>query len=395
MKKTFLITSIFCLIINYLFIIDSCLSQWQPDVQMTFQKPYEPIYNYIGAYSIAAYENFVHLVWCDGREGLGQVYYNRSTDGGKSWGIEKKLIINAEFSGLPCISVSGQVVHLVWYNYTDENNGICYKRSTNGGLNWGTDIMISDSESQMPESPLVSVSENIVHIVWCEHSDESYEIYYKRSTDGGTIWGLANRISTSSAITYNPSISVSKLFVHIVWEEYSNKFKKLIYKRSTDGGANWETETQLKINSDKPDNPSISVNELIGLILWNDNREMNTQVYYKRTTDGGTTWGADTKLTNSESMSNNPSVIIYGSNVHVVWCDFRDNNEEIYYKNSKDGGLTWETDTRLTNNSGNSWYPYISVSGKAVHIIWNDDRNRNNLDFDLYYKYNPNGNALE
>ncbi len=45
-----------------------------------------------------------------------------------------------------------------------------------------------------------------------------------------------------------------------------------------------------------------------------------------------------------------PVIAINGSVVHVVWSDERDGNYEIYYKRSTDGGVSWGADTRLTNN---------------------------------------------
>jgi len=75
----------------------------------------------------------------------------------------------------------------------------------------------------------------------------------------------------------------------------------------------------------------------------------------------------------------------------VIWQDYRDGNGEIYYKRSTDAGLNWEADTRLTNNSANSWYPCISVSDSVVHVVWYDDRDGNN---EIYYKRNPTGNPI-
>jgi hypothetical protein len=53
---------------------------------------------------------------------------------------------------------------------------------------------------------------------------------------------------------------------------------------------------------------------------------------------------------------------------HVVWTDHRDgiNNIEIYHKLSTNGGITWGYDTRMTNNSAYSEFPSISLSGLTV-----------------------------
>jgi hypothetical protein len=48
--------------------------------------------------------------------------------------------------------------------------------------------------------------------------------------------------------------------------------------------------------------------------------------------DGVTAWGAVIRLTNVPDNSEIPSVAVSGNNVHVSWQDLRDGNYEIYYK---------------------------------------------------------------
>ncbi len=79
-------------------------------------------------------------------------------------------------------------------------------------------------------------------------------------------------------------------------------------------------------------------------------------------------WQADIRLTNDHAVSNTSDnnarcVESSGNVVHVVWKDNRDGNYEIYYKQSIDGGISWGTDTRLTNNTANSLLPTLYVAG--------------------------------
>ncbi len=126
-------------------------------------------------------------------------------------------------------------------------------------------------------------------------------------------------------------------------------------------------------------------------VVWHDNRDGNYEIYYKRSTDAGVSWGADTRLTNNTASSEYPSVAVSGSVVHVVWRDDRDGNYEIYYKRSTDAGVSWGADTRLTNNTAYSSYPSVAVSGSVVHVVWHDNRDGN---WEIYYKRNPTGNTI-
>jgi hypothetical protein len=126
-------------------------------------------------------------------------------------------------------------------------------------------------------------------------------------------------------------------------------------------------------------------------VAWQDERDGNLEIYYKRSTDGGVSWGTDTRLTNNSARSWDPSLAVSGPVVHLIWADERNGNLEIYYKRSTDGGVSWGTDTRLTNNFADSWHPSVAVSGSVVHVIWEDSRDGN---WEIYYKRDPTGNLL-
>ena len=81
--------------------------------------------------------------------------------------------------------------------------------------------------------------------------------------------------------------------------------------------------------------------------------------------------------------------------MHVVWHDDRDGNDEIYYKLSLDGGVSWGSDIRLTSDPGLSYSPSVAVSSSPhtadVHVVWEDNGDGN---FEIYYKRDPTGNPI-
>jgi len=62
--------------------------------------------------------------------------------------------------------------------------------------------------------------------------------------------------------------------------------------------------------------------------------------------NAGLNWGTDTRLTNNPATSWFPSVSVSGASVHVVWQDNRDGNYEIYYKRNPTGFPSIYTFTR-------------------------------------------------
>jgi hypothetical protein len=366
-------------------------AQWQPDVRLTNNAAtsYTSLNN---ARCVVANGDSVYVVWYDERDGNAEIYYKRSTDGGVSWGVDTRLTNNTSISQSPSVSVFSSVIHVVWQDNRDGgNHEIYYKRSTDGGINWGTDTRLTNATNNS-RLPSVSVSNSVVHVVWEDLRDGNYEIYYKRSTDGGVSWDADTRLTNDPANSLQSSVSVSISVVHVVWmDQRDGDNPEIYYKRSTDGGANWGADTKLTNNSDFSVYPSVTVSGSVVHVVWYDTRDGDHEIYYKRSTDGGANWGADTRLTNNPGFSVYPSVSVSGLIVHVAWKDQRDGNYEIYYKRSADGGISWGADTRLTNNSSVSENTSISSSGSVVHVVWRDWRDGNE---EIYYKRDPSGNIV-
>jgi hypothetical protein len=380
-------------IIFTLFIIHCSLlianAQWQPDVRLT-NNDSASYTSYNNAWCIAASGSVVHVVWKDARDGNAEIYYKRSTDAGVSWGADTRLTNSIANSVYPSVAVSGSIIHLVWNDERDGNSEIYYKRSTDAGISWGADTRLTNNTADS-YFPSVAVSGSFVHVVWEDYRDGNYEIYYKRSTDTGINWGADTRLTNNSASSYSPSVAVSGSVVHVVWWDYRDGNDEIYYKSSTDGGVSWGADTRLTIDTATSWFPSVAVSGSFVHIVWNDERDENSEIYYKRSTNGGLSWGADTRLTNNTASSLSPSVTVSGSVVHVVCSDNRDGNSEIYYKRSTDAGLSWGADSRLTSNTAYSLCPSVAVSGQVVHVVWYDQRDGNR---EIYYKRDPTGNTI-
>jgi hypothetical protein len=68
----------------------------------------------------------------------------------------------------------------------------------------------------------------------------------------------------------------------------------------------------------------------------------------------------------------------------AVWEDDVSGKEEVYFRRSPDGGVTWASSQRLTWNSGYSLGPSIAIDSSGFpHVIWWDDTPGN---FEIYYK---------
>lgn len=381
------------IIFSFIFLLPfGILSQWQPEIRLT-NAPGISYTSYNNAWPIAAAGDTVIVFFSDTRDGNDEIYYKRSTDGGDSWSADTRLTNAPSLSWCPSTVISGAIVHVVWYDNRDGNNEIYYNRSSDAGVSWGIDTRLSNAPGYSG-TPSLAISGSTLHLTWEDGRDGNNEIYYKRSTDNGLTWEQDIRLTNAPQISELPSIAAYGSNVQICWDDRRDGNYEIYFKRSTDGGSSWEPDVRLTNNILSQYFSCLGINELYTHIVWYDNRVGFEEIYYKRSTDGGISFGPDTRLTNTTSVSEYPNIAVHGNNVHIVWDDDRNNSaSDIYYKRSLDGGTTWEVDLRLTTTS-TTWRDFaaIAVSGTELHVVWEDTRPGDG--WEIYYMKNTNGNPI-
>lgn len=389
MKRFFNGFLIIFIFISFIFLTFNVThAQWQPDMRLTNNtaSSYTASNN---AWSIATNGNVVHVAWYDLRDTNSEIYYKRSSDGGLNWGADTRLTTNSSISMNPSVAALGTNVYVVWQDGRNGGTEIYFKQSTDEGLTWGADTRLSNN-SQPSTSPSLAVTASALYVVWCDgRNGNNGEIYYKFSTNGGLNWTTDRRLTNDSAVTNYPSVSISGSIVHVVWYDERDGNPEIYYKRSNVGDSTWGSDIRLTNNAASSVYPSISVSGSVLHVVWYDDRDGNTEIYYKRSSDAGLSWGPEKPLSNNSASSYNPSVAVSGSNVNVTWVDTRDGNKEIYYIHSTDGGLNWSAQIRLTNDAFDSYFQSVSALGSVANIAWVDTRDGN---AEIYFKHNPNVN---
>jgi len=120
-------------------------------------------------------------------------------------------------------------------------------------------------------------------------------------------------------------------------------------------------------------------------VVWEDNTPGNREIYYKKSSDGGTTWDPVQRITWTSGESYDPAMAVDSSDaIHIVLADFTSDGYEIYYKKSDDAGISWSAAQRITWTSGGSYSPAIALdSGNSLHVVWMDNTPGNR---EIYYK---------
>lgn len=129
-------------------------------------------------------------------------------------------------------------------------------------------------------------------------------------------------------------------------------------------------------------------------ILWQDDRDGNDEIYYTKLDNSGNTLVDDIRLTDNSALSSWPIFVIDNAgNIHAIWRDLRDGLAEVYYTKLDNNGNTLIDDTRLTIGSNTSGgYDLVRDNSDNLHIVWVDYRGD---DPEVYYmKLDDDGNVI-
>ncbi len=229
--------------------------------------------------------------------------------------------------------------------------------------------------------PCIAVSGDTVHVVWVDkRSSTASAIFYKRSIDAGLTWNTEVALTDSNGKASFPAIAVSGSSVHVVWMDSLGGVRVSDYKRSLDGGATWGAFAVIDSNSAFWPGVAASGNLVIVSLNLQDSIA-NTEVHCRRSLNNGTTWLAKQRLSHAAGRSEDPSMAIINNNVHLAWNDNRSGSMQIYYIHSSDQGATWGAETQVGPNS--SYSTQVSQNGNNADVVYGNNATGN---YDVFFR---------
>lgn len=364
---------------------------------------------------IAAAGEHVYVVWEDQRRGRfeGDIYFNRSLDGGATW-LPQELRLDSPSGGEgrsqhPRISAAGDAVYVVWQdNRSGGGFDIYFNRSLDAGATWlPTEIRLDTDlpASGRSENPQLVSDGPFVYVVWKDDRNGGLfgeDIYFNRSLDGGTTWLSSDvRVDTDvpgSAESKWPTIAASGDCVYVVWQDHRVGRPSIYFNRSLDRGATWQA-TDLRLDTDK-DRPALSPQVVATAdsvyVVWS--LDTGPGIFLNRSRDRGASWlSSDRRVNQSLERAFSPRVAAHEESVYVVWQDWRNRIGDIYLNRSRDGGGSWQSsDTRVNVGlpSGDlSTSQEIAVSGNRVHVVWQENPDRDPRDWNVHFNRSLDGGA--
>lgn len=375
----------------------------------------------------------------DWRTGPKQVWYYRSTDGGRTW-ADGHVDLASELPNqsdpvLAFDAEGGAYLAMIGYNQNDSSvGGLFIVRSSDAGRTWGKPTLAAaNSDTIFHDKEWIAVDRTTgptrgnLYLTWTRFTElspttEKGEIVISRSTDAGKTFSPPKVISLPGQDETQgsfPAVAPNG-DLHVLY--YNNAGQglgsgsALYIARSTDGGVTFaparKVSDVVKPPSPLPTSsfrmfvlPALTIDPKGGNLYatWNDSRAGNTDTMLTRSTDQGRTWGTDKRVNDDTASLRRdqffPAAIAGADGtLHLLWLDRREDagNKRYapYYARSTDGGVTFGPNTPLTRVQSDPDVGFegvligdyiavdVSRDGGRVYAAWVDTRNG---DQDIYF----------
>ena len=331
-------------------------------------------YSYYPDLAVDGSDN-VHVVWTDNGD-LGavgdttyDVFYNRF-EGSKWSGIQQLTPTGTAISGTPYpkIVADGSNLYVVWEGYRLVNSSYRYTvdfvYSDDGGESWSKLMNLESEKSSSPDYPSVQADGSDIYVVWQDSGnfgggEVTPNIVYRVSHDGGDSWGNVKVVSDdeNDYYSYYPNTYLAGSTLHVVWYDSGDYDGDgtgdydVVHRSTDDGGASWGTTNLVSTSDQSATYPCVAADTSDNVyVVWEERGEFDYEIHYRKSINGGTSWGTEETLSDSGSDYNPmyPAVEVDGSDLYVAWQQTDADDTSIYQVKllySSNGGSSFGTET--------------------------------------------------
>lgn len=299
----------------------------------------------------------IWVTWFDSRNGAYDVFVNASTDAGGTWlGRPTRVDTDAagsSWSGSPHIATDGAgLVVVAWEDLRSGWSDIRASTSRDYGLSWSIDDVRLDTDKPGGVDsffPLTAAADGRAYVTWHSAAESVRADVALAVAPDGLTWSdvplRAPSTETFSADARYATVSAQGSDVWVAWQDDRAGGYDIFVRRSADGGESWAAEeARLERDFDGEAQsydpvflPPVAGDDLI-VVLWQDRRYDAADVgfndlFYNFSQNRGETWaGFDYRIDGStvgSAWAVDPWLGRVGDTLHFVWTDGRSGSGDI------------------------------------------------------------------
>ena len=295
-------------------------------------------------------------------------------------------------------------VYAAWSQRVGTVTEVYFRRSTNGGVTWGTIINVTSAVAETAVKPLLTVQPNaaatdrVIVAFQVVVAGGVRDIRVARSADSGQTFSGGATSLDASGDSFHHAVAIRNLEVVVSWERLNTTtlIRDVMSATSTDGGANFSTELQVNVGSPASrfaGRPTVAFTASGRVVYaWREQRgaRATRDIFATSITTAGATPAADLLLdgdTLDRRDSDFPVLAVAGESVYLVWQDVSTvagGGSDVMLQRSLNGGATWGTERIIDDpvtEVSSSFTPTLAVDPRTavatddvVAIAWEDRR---------------------
>jgi hypothetical protein len=346
--------------------------------------------------SIAAYGQFVYVVWEDDSLGAS-VSYNkkssdillkRSVDGGINFLDVTNLSNDSEVSARPVISAFEKNVYVVWIGESQGVKKLWFKKSMDGGTTFGNPMVlaVSDYTKDRILPATIAAFENNVYVTWRDLDSNGItgSILFKASENEGDSFKDTDKISSNAVYSSSPKVATYGKNVYVVWDvavDYENKKdheEGVFLLKSQNSGRSFDNPTRLNEGYEFGEAEVLANYDTVyiawGGSIYNSQKKIG-HIFLTLSFDDGNNFKNTAFIDDGFLNTENIDLALIENVINAVWQDKITGNGEIYFKTSfdKTKSLVAGKAINLSDNEGLSECPSVATSGTSTYVVWEDN----------------------
>ena len=249
----------------------------------------------------------------------------------------------------------------------------------NGDLDDYRLVSENTNEGSHSLSPSILKDGNDQYIVWIDNGDlEDKDSYYSVlfNSGGNSGWDDPVRLTPQDSLyTYQSPLIVGDSDFLLVGWLYSGTLQ---YTYSTDGGTSWSGvddfdydyyiyyyDFVLDVNGNC---------HLVWSSYTSDGTESDYRIFHSYSADSGVTWSTETEVSDSSLSSSNiyPKVSFDNDDVFVTWIGATTSNAVAFFTNSDDSGDSFNTPSQISSSGDAGSVDVSSDSSSNVIVSWTE-----------------------
>lgn len=324
----------------------------------------------------------IYIVWQESVGSYGtsnyDIFFKKSNDSGETFGSPINLSNNIGFSEHPQIASVGNIIYIVWVDDSSGEREIMFCKSSDSGKTFSNSTIVSKN-SMGPNHVELAAEGQSVYIVWNSFDKEMRNIILlSKSDDAGKTFAELREIGIANMETF-PKIAADADEYFVTWDKKNDKDTEILFIKGHKNYNKMHNVTNhSKLNDEGIDGgeTQVDANADHVLVSWTNNMPVDKkQVYIRNSINNGNDFGNIVRL--SSINSSNVENIIIDGNSYIVWQDNIYGNQDIFFTKSNMNGTRIDKPVNVSNNTGISECPSITVSRNGIHMVWEDDTTGN------------------